>query len=276
MKKEYRMSFARLWMSWERPMPTATVDTKWRQIPWNGLHRGQSLNMYPKIGTSFGTLMVLDGALANKNTSHPEAIGIEVWTNAQLSKKLFFQPIFILINSRWSGYIRTLARSLERWSPRGVCRTSGASPTKWRSKKEDPKEDFNRLETHTWLFCPLFHIFWLFIGHSSSILDVILFLENRLADFHWAKRIQRYFLVKNRFACLPKERYFFHLWSTNDFRSNQLSLVRIRWMESLLGKLRIRNAAKETDGATKTTERRHRMPRRCSGKSALLPTIMSR
>ena len=41
--------------------------------------------MFPKIGTSFGTLMVWDGALANKNTSHPEAIGIEVWT-----KKLKF------------------------------------------------------------------------------------------------------------------------------------------------------------------------------------------
>ena len=50
--------------------------------------------MFPKIGTSFGTLMVWDGALANKNTSHPEAIGIEVWTNAQLSKKLFFSTDF--------------------------------------------------------------------------------------------------------------------------------------------------------------------------------------
>ena len=133
MKREYRMSFARLWMSWERPMPTATVDTKWRQIPWNGLHRGRFINMFPKIDTSFGTLMVWDGALANKNTSHPEAIGIEVWT-----KKLnfFFQTIFILINSRWSGYIRTLARSLERWSPRGMCWTGGTSTTKWRSKKK--------------------------------------------------------------------------------------------------------------------------------------------
>lgn len=102
--------------------------------------------MFPKIGTSFGTLMVWDGALANKNTSHPEAIGIEVWT-----KKLkFFSNDFhfnqfkvVWIHPNLGKVVGTVESSWNVLAGRNLHNEMKVQ------KKEDPNEDYHRLETHT-------------------------------------------------------------------------------------------------------------------------------
>ena len=140
---EYRMSFARLWTFWEPPMPTAMADTKWLPIQWNGHHKGQSTNMCPRIGTSFGTLMVLVGALGNKNTWHPEVIGIEV------GKRNKIVQAFGFVQCEFLGGLDTSEPWQGRWNGGVLVECVGrAEPPQRNEGLEETKMKTSDLQTH--------------------------------------------------------------------------------------------------------------------------------
>ena len=161
------MSFVRPSTFWGPLTPTVMEDTKWPQIQWTGLHKGQCTNMSQKTGTFFGTLMALDGVLAKKNIWPLAAIGTEVWKKAtkkfQGQKFKIFEILGGLDTSepwqgRWNGgvLVECVGRAEPPAQSEGFFRT-----------KEDQKRPKNLILDYS---VPHFTFLSKNYGHSSTIL----------------------------------------------------------------------------------------------------------